>query len=261
MKFATVNGVRLAYEDEGQEGPTLLFVHGANLSSDLWREQIDYFKSYCRVIAVDVRGHGESQVTEEPYSIKLFAQDLNALLEHLKVEEAIVCGLSMGGMIAQQLAIDFPRRVQSLILAETLCSMKLNVFEQVVSNFTKLAVRYLPVSVRAKIAASQWGNVNKEVGAYLYNEMMKYEQKNLVNIWKAVLSFESRPYLKDIKCPTLVLAGANNWMFQRQAKTMAREIPNAKLYQLPQASHLANMDNPKAFNKQVHKFVQEGFSK
>src|SRR5438105_12464497 len=124
MPKARVNGIELHYESAG-EGPPLLFLHGLGSSGQDWRRQVRAFTDRFRVITYDVRGHGASDKPPGPYSVPLFAQDAAALLRELETGPAHLCGLSMGGMIAFQLAVDFPELVQTMTIVNSGPSMVL----------------------------------------------------------------------------------------------------------------------------------------
>lgn len=122
MPKAKTNNVQTYYEIHG-DGTPLVLIHGVGACHKLWQPQIEPFSKYFKVIVYDVRGHGESSGYNERYSIKLFASDLKVLLENLGVTRAHICGLSMGGLIAQQFATDYPSTVDKLVLAGTFCHL------------------------------------------------------------------------------------------------------------------------------------------
>ena len=118
--FAQVNGLRLAYGDRGREHErVLLLVHGFPLDRRLWGAQVGALATMTRVITPDLRGHGKSQIVPGPFTMDQHADDLAALLDHLKIRRAVVAGLSMGGYVAFAFWRRYPARVQGLILADT----------------------------------------------------------------------------------------------------------------------------------------------
>ena len=118
--YAQVNDVRLGYGDRGRKHETaVLLVHGFPLDRRLWAAQADALANMTRVITPDLRGHGRSQALAGPYTMEQHADDLAALLDHLKIRRAVVVGLSMGGYVAFAFWRRHPERVQSLILADT----------------------------------------------------------------------------------------------------------------------------------------------
>lgn len=121
MQFATVNGVTLHYQIIGaaEGAPLLVFSNSLGTDFRIWRDVIVRFVGECAILVYDKRGHGLSDVGEAPYSIDDHVADLAALLDHLGQKQAIVCGLSVGGLIAQGLATGRPDLVKALILCDT----------------------------------------------------------------------------------------------------------------------------------------------
>lgn len=129
MPFATVNGVRLHYEVHG-EGPPMVLSHGYTASLRMWDGQMGPLSRRYRVVVYDTRGHGESDAPADmdAYSIATFADDQAALMDHLGIERAIIGGLSMGGMVAQEFALRYPDRVEALLLCDTGAGMQVGAF-------------------------------------------------------------------------------------------------------------------------------------
>jgi pimeloyl-ACP methyl ester carboxylesterase len=129
MPVATVNGVRINYEVHG-DGPPIVLSHGYTASLRMWDGQIGPLSRRYRVVVYDTRGHGDSEAPASPdaYSIATFAEDQAALMDHLGIERAIIGGLSMGGMVAQEFALRYPRRVEALLLCDTGAGMQAGAF-------------------------------------------------------------------------------------------------------------------------------------
>lgn len=129
MPVATVNGVRINYEVHG-DGPPMVLSHGYTASLRMWDGQIGPLSERYRVVVYDTRGHGESEAPADmnAYSIATFAEDQAALMDHLGIERAVVGGLSMGGMVAQEFALRYPDRVEALLLCDTGAGMQPGAF-------------------------------------------------------------------------------------------------------------------------------------
>jgi pimeloyl-ACP methyl ester carboxylesterase len=96
-----INNLLVSYTDEGEEGsPVIIFIHGFPFNKSMWNLQVEPLKDDYRLIMYDIRGHGNSDAGIEVFSIDLFANDLIGLMDALKIDKAILCGLSMGGYIA-----------------------------------------------------------------------------------------------------------------------------------------------------------------
>ncbi len=121
MQFASVNGVTLHYQVIGaaEGAPLLVFSNSLGTDFRIWRDVIVRFVGECAILTYDKRGHGLSDVGDAPYGIDDHVEDLAALLDHLGQKEAIVCGLSVGGLIAQGLAASRPDLVKALVLCDT----------------------------------------------------------------------------------------------------------------------------------------------
>ena len=115
MPYCTINKINFFYQEKGS-GEPLVFLHGLGSSSDDWQQQIEYYSKKYRVIAIDCRGHGRSEITDEKYTIPLFAKDITQILVVLNISCLHLVGFSMGGMIAFQMAIDAPSRIKSLTI-------------------------------------------------------------------------------------------------------------------------------------------------
>src|SRR3989304_4484538 len=120
--YVTANRLRLHYQIEGQ-GPVVLFLHPVGLDLTWWESQVEALRSEFQVLRLGFRGHGESAIASPPYTLVDFANDAHALLEALRLAPAHVVGLSLGGMAAQVLALEYPADVRSLVLADTLCTL------------------------------------------------------------------------------------------------------------------------------------------
>ncbi len=118
MKLS-INGVDLAYEVHGRTGPWVTLSHSLGCTKHMWEHQIATLSMNYRVLAYDLRGHGESTSDSTPGSLALLASDVLALLDHLDIARSHFIGISIGGMIGQTLAIEAPDRVASLVLANT----------------------------------------------------------------------------------------------------------------------------------------------
>ena len=260
MSTLQINGTKIAYDEVGQ-GEPLLLIHGIYCSRQQWGRQVDAFKNNYRVIACDLRGHGQSAASTGAYSIKLFADDLLALLDKLGLEKVICCGHSFGGLVAQELALSYPERVRGLILAETLYGLNSTPWEAAAAAMVNL---WLPDLVGPQtylqLSAQFFGMYTPGGTSFIERELQRHlaDAHNQQNILRASLNFDSRWRLHRIDCPTLLLVGQyphiplilwQNW-------EMYWRIRQAKLTFIPDAGHLLFWDNPTAFNEAVGDFIK-----
>jgi pimeloyl-ACP methyl ester carboxylesterase len=257
------------FVQEAGEGKPIIFVHGALLNSDLWLPQLDAFSRQFRCIAYDLRGHGRSGPSElARYSTSVFAEDLLALVDALKIRRPILCGLSMGGMTAQSFTAKYPERARALILCDTGISTSQYFTDRILNQMIGLVtpvVNVLGVSefrrfthlIDQCFGDTSWV-AQTEASIILSKQALDMVQpREVIKIVTAVRKFNSTPLYRP-KIPTLIVNGEHDSLFiLRQAKILQAVYPNSRYQVVPRAGHLANLDNPEVFNSLMEGFLQE----
>jgi pimeloyl-ACP methyl ester carboxylesterase len=245
MPHAHVNGVNLHYAIAGQ-GQPLLLIMGLGAPAAAWDPVfVEQMTQTHRVITYDNRGTGLSDKPDEPYSIAMFASDAVGLLTALDIPRAHVFGVSMGGMIAQEMAIHYPQRVASLILGCT-------------TPGGKHAVPAPPESLRAlegragltpeEAAREGWKLSFSEEFIRTHRAELEAHLSRLLahptprfayeRHFQATMTLRVYKQLKDIAAPTLVVTGRDDVLIPAaNSEILAREIPNAELVIFDNAGH------------------------
>jgi 3-oxoadipate enol-lactonase len=262
MEYVAINGAQIAYATHGTGEQPLVLLHGAYLNHGQWQPQIAALAAHYRVIIPDLRGHGQSGRSGQPFTVRQFADDIAALLRKIAMSPTIICGHSLGGMVAQSLAFDHPALVRKLILAETSYGTRATRLEAVLTDLVTPLLLLAPVAPQARYFARALGERSPHARSYLRRTVAAYaaEPETYRAIWRAVVGFASRERIAAIQVPTLVLAGTENPQTHAQARTLARTIPNARLEFVAGAGHLLNWDAPEAFTDAVLRFIETGFS-
>jgi len=249
--FTTLNGIRMAYTDQG-EGPPLLFVHGFPLSRGTWSRQVDAFQATHRVIAPDLRGLGETEATEGATAMAGFAADLLALVQHLELGPVTLVGHSMGGYIALAFAKAYPQVLEGLVLVGTKAGA--DAPEAAVARRALAArVQAEGSSVVVDAMASKMlspDNTNAAMALAVRGFMSNARPTGVVS---ALMGMAERPDLVSsaglLHTRTLVMAGTKDTIMPvSEAETLARIIPDARLDLIPGAGHLVAFEAPEAFN-------------
>jgi pimeloyl-ACP methyl ester carboxylesterase len=257
------------FVQEAGEGKPVIFIHGALLNSDLWLPQLDAFSHQFRCIAYDLRGHGRSGPSNlARYSTSVFAEDLFALVDALDIRRPILCGLSMGGMIAQSFTAKYPERARGLILCDTGISTSQHFTDRILNQVIGLVtpiINVLGVSefrrfthfIDQCFGDTSWV-AQTERSLNLSKEALDMVQaREVVKIVTAVRKFNSIPLYRP-KIPTLIVNGEHDSLFiLRQAKTLQGVYPNSRYRVVPRAGHLSNLDNPEVFNSLMEEFLEE----
>jgi 3-oxoadipate enol-lactonase len=248
------NEAKLYYDVRG-EGFPIIFTHGASWNHLQWKKQVEFFKDKFKVITWDVRGHGYSTLPDGPVNSEDFSSDLIALMDHLKLDKAILCGLSMGGHISLQTAIRYPERVKSLILIGTPCSNTLNLYEKVFVTINRFSSKIISMQLSAKLQAKMLSQFNRENYDYIISAFSMISKDNWIRVWDAVTRMESKHNLHQVKCPTLLLIGDHDTLTRRHQPYMHDRIHNSTLRTINNAHHGTNLDNPRAVNEEIMNFI------
>jgi len=262
MEFVT-NGTKLYYVDTGSAASeqTIVLIHGFPFSHEMWASQVEFLREKFRVITYDIRGHGRSGVGDGQYALEFFVDDLIGLLDHLGIEKAVVCGLSMGGYIALRAAEKNPERFKALILCDTSA---------------------LPDSNEAKLKRATLVKIIKTEGLEVFAESFlkaiftpqsidsKLEfvktirdiilSNSPIGVCGTLLALAGRtdttPFLSKINVPTLILVGESDGVTPPQvARMMHENIAHSEFYIIGSAGHMSNLENTNDFNLRLGNFL------
>ena len=263
-----INNHTVSYTDEGPDNsPVIILIHGFPLNKSMWNKQIDMLIETYRVIAYDVRGHGNSTAGTADFSIELFVDDLLGLMDALKIDRAILCGLSMGGYIALNAVENFPKRFDALILCDTNCiadkpeaiRKRLMAINSIRENGLE---QYSEESLKVLFAPESFVT-SKEKIALVKEMIMKTPLETLSRTLLALTRRkETCTKLTDIQIPVLIVVGKEDQITPPDAALqMQKKIKRATLNILEYAGHLSNIENSHEFNSQLIKFVSSIKSK
>lgn len=258
MPKATVNGIRLYYQVHGH-GEPLVLIQGLGGGHEGWFFQTRAFRKVFKVIIFDNRGIARTDRSPEPYTIETMAHDTIGLMDHLGIEKAHILGMSLGGVVAQEIAIKHPARVRKLVLVCTLAQEAgipaalpepskalegkksadvYELMEAIVSlAFNKRLYRMITVPM--------WRRQVKRLGVDGYLDQME-----------ALSGHSTLDRLHLIESPTLVMTGTEDRIVPpRSSDEIAARIPNAKLLKVVGGSHAFFMEKRRRFNREILDFL------
>lgn len=258
-----INGIRLYYVQAGQ-GTPLLFVHGFPLDHAIWQAQLEGLADIAHVIAPDLRGFGRSDAPEGVYTMDMQAQDLCALLDELRVERAVVCGLSMGGYIALAFWRKYAARVRGLILVDTRAGADAPAARQgrleMADKVRQQGAASVAEAMMPRLLAESTRQTLPHVVEFTRTMILRQPINGIVGAQLGMAERpDSTPLLSTISAPTLCVFGAEDVItpVEPEGKSLAAAIPGAKLVVIPNAGHLSNLEQPKVFNAAVREFLSE----
>ena len=262
--FTTNDGARIAWTEEG-EGRPLLLLHGLMANRSFFREQAPLAGSF-RLIAIDLRGHGDSGTGNEAATIVRLAEDVAELAEHLDLENAIGLGWSLGATIlwhvlagraghrfAAAVVVDMTPRVLndhdwSLGLSGDICAARAQAIAEDYAGFT--------AGAGAAIFAQPLDETTRPMAGWAAGEFGRNDPAVTAELWDSLVAEDVRPLLARIEQPTLVVHGANSHLYGSDtADHLVEALPNAVAAQFERSGHSPHLEQPELFNLTLTEFA------
>lgn len=258
MPKFTSNDAQIHYQTFGDASqPAIVFSNSLGTNFSMWQAQIEYFKQTHFVICYDTRGHGASSAPQGPYKLSQLGEDVIVLLDHLNIRQASFCGISMGGLTGQWLAIHYPSRFSHVIV----CNTAAKIGQEQAWNDRAALVREQGLAPIASTAAGRWFTdpfiqSNPAVIEKLSNDLGAGSPEGYASCCEALAKADVREQLKDIRIPVLVVAGQQDPVTTvADGEYMQARIAGSQLFEI-NASHISNIEQPEAFNQAVKSFIQ-----
>jgi pimeloyl-ACP methyl ester carboxylesterase len=262
--YAPSDGARIAYEETG-DGEPLLFIHGLGYDRHGWGPLPSLLAEDFRVVLVDNRGVGESEATEGPYTVAQLAGDAVAVLDHAGIESAHVFGVSLGGFIAQELALSHRSRVRKLVLCSTspggsnahpMPARGVDAFRSFPTLEREAGLRLMAENSLGDHGVRERPELIEEIYAY------RLHRSPPIASWQAQLAaavaFDAYERISQIDTPALVIhALADTVIDSRNGGLLAQRIPGARLELIPDRGHLVMWENGALLAPIVRDFLRE----
>lgn len=258
---AKINNINFCYNIYGKETEhTLILIHGYPLDQSMWVPQLE-LSTQIRIVTYDIRGFGNTESGEADYSMELFAEDLISLIQHLKIQNPILCGFSMGGYIALQAASRIPDILKGLILHDTQCQSdnedaKKQRYDSINSLKVNGVIGYANTFTTKMITEESLKNT--ELVAWLKTTI----QRNTVSqLSKTLISLAERHdtcnICESFKFPIHIIRGdSDSIISEEKTLFMLQKMNHANYTQIKNAGHLSNMENARDFNDTLSGFLK-----
>jgi len=259
------NGVKLAYYVYGEGKPTLVFVVAWVGSEELWQYQVNYFSQNFKMVTVDMRGAGESDKPADNYTLDLYVDDLNSIIEELQEKNFVLVGESTGAQIAIKYVTTYPGKVSKLVLIGGTPKMIASddfshgvpsaMFKNFLAFFEESYLKGLRFFMTL-LYPEPGTEYLKELG---FRICQKTTQEIAINSLINFSKEDIRPLLGKIKIPTLILHGENDRVFLSECtKYMHENIPGSEMYIFKDKGHLPSLTATDKFNKILKEFITTG---
>lgn len=258
----TINGLSV-FIDGDQKSRPIIFVHGFPFDHYMWDNQIADFKNDHYCITYDIRGLGSSPVDNGQFTIEMFVDDLEEIINNLNLDKPVLCGLSMGGYISLRAVERMQEKFSAIIFCDTKAASDDNegklkraaAIKQInLGNFDS----FIDTFVR-----NCFGDTFVKEKKNLYDEVVKRsKQNNPVGVKGCLLAMAGRTdttsFLKKITLPTLIISGAEDKLTPPEVmREMADQIPNSKFVLVEGAGHMTPIENPEAVSEAIKNFLSQ----
>ena len=259
---AKINGININYEIYGrEEGDIVMFSHSLGTSLLMWDPQIKALRDRYKILCFDTRGHGDSDVPEGAYTLEELADDAVRLLDVLGIERVHWVGLSMGGMIGQAVALNYPERLKSLILCDT--AAKVNeedqpVWQERIDAVLKDGMKALLQPTLERWFTKPFLEKDPPVVELIRKLFLSTPVKGFVGCAEAIRKLNYLDRLSEIRLPTLIMVGEQDMGTPVEvSKEMHNRIVGSELVIIPSAAHLSNLEQPERFNIALLDFLDK----
>ena len=259
MKIS-INGISVNYRDEGRGIPVIL-IHAFPMNQAMWDDQVLALAPICRIITMDLRGFGASDIPLGPYWMALMASDVRGLMARLGIERAVLVGLSMGGYVGMSFYRNFPDSVTGLVLADTRAAAdnpegrerrfasaskaERDGVESILDEMVQVLLSQTAISTRPDVV-----NRVRQIALQNHPEGLAAAQRGMAD------RPDSTGMLTRTCCPALVIVGADDRLSPpEEARGWQERMPNSRLAIIPGAGHLSNIEQPALFNQVVANFI------
>lgn len=251
------NGIHLYYEVHG-EGQPLLLIHGLGSSTRDWELQVTEFSKSYKVITFDLRGHGRSDKPKGPYSMAMFAADATGLLQALGIDRAHVAGISLGGGVAFQMAVDAPEMIQTLTIVNSTPELIVRTFKERLMVWQRIAiVKVLGMKKMGEVLSKRLfvKPEHEEIRRIFCERWAENDTRAYLNAMRALVGWSVNAQIDSLRCPTLVIAADQDYSPVSVKEEYTARIPDAQLVVIPDARHAVTVEHPQAFNLALQEFL------
>ena len=241
-------------------GPALFLTHGIGAAKNAWRFMISELSKYFTVVTYDLRGHGNSPVTNKNFTLDDLVLDLEKIREKTNIEKAHFMGHSLGGMIAPAYAIKFPNRVLSVGLLSTVAGRSQedkNKVLKIINEMESTGIEHTLQNLTSRWFTDDFIKTNPDLVNNRLKQVIDTDPGVFLNVFKIYANTEMISWLKKLTTPCLLMTGENDGgCSPEHNKKMAKEIKNSKLVILPKYKHSFLIEAPHEVSKNIIEFIK-----
>lgn len=252
-----LQGHSVAYDSAGSGSPVVL-IHGLGSSQEDWARQVACLRTRFRVVTLDLRGHGRSSLSREPFEMRDLAEDVGAVINHLALGECHIVGLSLGGMVAFQVAVDAPELVRSLIIVNSGPEVVARTAAQRWAlGSRKFMAKWISFPTLGKTIARRLFPHERQAAerTAFVEQFVKNDRASYRAAFDAIVGWSVLGRIGDIRVPTLIVTGDRDYTPVEIKYRYAARMPNATVTVIEDSGHATPIDQPGVFNAVLMTFL------
>ncbi len=260
MNYFTSSGTRLAYQIDGPgDAPTLVLVNSIGTNLHMWDAQVERLSHALRIVRYDTRGHGASDAPAGPYKIEQLGLDLLALLDELQIQQANICGLSLGGITALWFAIEYPHRVARAVFANTAARIgTTESWDARIAAVKTGGMAAIRDTVLARFLSTNFRQQHSEIAQKIGGMIEATNPIGYIGACAALRNADLRTRVHEIHAPSLILASElDESTPPSQAHELHNSISGSQLIVFNEVAHLSNVERPDEFSEYVLSFLTQ----
>ncbi|MDZ4786066.1 MAG: alpha/beta hydrolase [bacterium] len=258
MPLIKINNCDIYYETHGQGAP-LVFLHGLGSCLEDWEFQTKELSKFFKVIVLDFRGHGRSHKGEEEYSISLFASDIKEFTKTILGTPTHLIGVSMGGMVAMEVAATYPETVASITVINSIVELKPKGISQWIKfSYRICLMKILSMKSFAKIMSNNlFPNPEQaDIQKIFYERFLKNNKKSYLKTFYCMLNWSIVDRLSKITCPALIVSGDKDYTSVSYKAWYSKKMQSAQVVEIKDSRHVTPVDQSEKLNKEILNFIR-----
>ncbi len=259
MPYVKSDDTNIYYDIVGK-GEPVMFIHGLGSSTEGWKFQTDYFSKFCKVILVDLRGHGKSDKPKGKYSVSLFAQDCLAIIDDLNIQSLHIVGISLGSLVAFEMAVKRQQLVKSLVIVNGIPEVKITKPYILFRIYIRLALTWLlGVKNIGRILSKNLfpGDDKRMLRKQFIEEWSKNDKNAYLKSALSLMNWSAIEQVKNMDIPILLLSAEFDYISIEQKKYYKNKLLRGELVVIENTRHALPAEKPDAFNQEVKKFLKK----
>ncbi|MCC7345546.1 MAG: alpha/beta hydrolase [Deltaproteobacteria bacterium] len=251
------DGAKIAYESRGSGETTLLFIHCWSCNRRYWDSAMAELSKHFRVVALDLRGHGESDRGRKDLKVADLAQDVDELIKQLKLNRVVLVGSSMGGSVSLAAAKDNPGTVVGVVCVDTLHNVEMKFPQEMMENFVKSLERDFAAGIAKFMPAVFAKDADPKLIAWTAEQASKTDPQAAVSLIKDLFALDVRPWMSAVKVPIRCLnSDSSPPLGVKTSVEVNRKYADFDVVELQGSGHLPQLERPEEFNRKLRETVE-----